>query len=52
MVRLRAISGSIYFSKGKLFEIADKLKYSKSNTVFVNTQLSNLQQKNLEKYES
>lgn len=50
LIKVRKIHSSTYFTKGKLNEMGYFLKENKRiNVVFVNAQLSSLQQKKLEK---
>ena len=51
LIKVRRIHSGTYFTKGKLNEIGYFLKEKDDvNVVYVNTQLTSLQQKKLEKY--
>ena len=50
VIKLRKISGTTYFSKGLLHELGDFIKDKEEiNVVYVNTTLTSMQQKKLEK---
>ena len=50
VIKLRKISGTTYFSKGLLHELGDYIKGKEEiNVVYVNTTLTSMQQKKLEK---
>ena len=50
VIKIRKISGTTYFSKGLLHELGDFIKDKEDvNVVYVNTTLTSMQQKKLEK---
>jgi len=49
LIKVKAISGSTFFTKGKLLEIGEYIKDTKPDIVFMDTLLTPLQQNKLEK---